>query len=147
LDYLALLGSGGYSWFFTPAESSALLMEKPDQDAEAREMKSRLDRLSSALEAKNKSVSASSGSSDPVADGNIGRSMSLGFRVLSEFVAGIIVGCLMGWQFDEWFSTTPVFLIVFLALGTAAGFWNVYRIAMAPPTKAPSPKGRSDPKR
>jgi ATP synthase protein I len=107
-------------------------MEKPDKDDEALQMKARLDRLSSALEAKNKSISSASDSSDPVAGGNIGRTMSLGFRVLSEFVAGIIVGCLMGWQFDEWFSTSPLFLILFLALGTAAGFWNVYRIAAAP---------------
>lgn len=56
--------------------------------------------------------------------------MSLGFRVLTEFVAAIIVGGVLGWQFDAWFGTSPILLIVFLGFGTAAAFWNVYRIAM-----------------
>ncbi len=58
--------------------------------------------------------------------------MSLGFRVLSEFVGGVVVGALIGWQLDLWLKTKPIMLIVFLALGTAAGFWNVYRIAVRP---------------
>jgi ATP synthase protein I len=61
-----------------------------------------------------------------------GRAMSLGFRVLSEFVAGLIVGALMGWQLDVWLGTKPVLLIVMTMFGTAAGFWNVYRLASAP---------------
>ncbi len=97
-----------------------------------REMKARLERLSSALDAKRNEPQARDGGADDASRVNAGRAMSLGFRVLSEFVAGIIVGCLMGWQLDVWFSTSPVFLIAFLALGTAAGFWNVYRIAAAP---------------
>lgn len=59
--------------------------------------------------------------------------MSLGFRVLAEFVAAVVVGALIGWQIDKWLGTTPGFLLVFLAFGTAAGFWNVYRIAVKPP--------------
>ena len=55
--------------------------------------------------------------------------MSLGFRVLAEFVAGVVVGGFIGWQIDTWLGTTPFGLIVFLMLGTAAGFWNVYKIA------------------
>lgn len=61
-----------------------------------------------------------------------GRAMSLGFRVLSEFVAGIIVGALMGWYLDDWLGTKPVLLIIMTMFGTAAGFWNVYRLAAAP---------------
>lgn len=63
--------------------------------------------------------------------------MSLGIRVMSEFVAGVAVGALIGWQLDIWFRTSPVLLIVFLALGTAAGFWNVYRIAVKPAQRGP----------
>ena len=96
-----------------------------------REMKERLERLSSALDAK-RNDPQSRGEREDSSTVNTGRAMSLGFRVLSEFVAGIIVGCLIGWQLDAWFSTSPVFLIAFLGLGTAAGFWNVYRIAAAP---------------
>ena len=52
--------------------------------------------------------------------------------MLTEFVAGIGVGALLGWLLDRWLGTSPALLIGFLALGTAAGFWNVYRIAVKP---------------
>ena len=58
--------------------------------------------------------------------------MSLGFRVLTEFTAGIVIGAIIGWQLDTWLHTSPILLIIFLVLGTAAGFWNVYRIAAKP---------------
>ncbi len=48
----------------------------------------------------------------------------------------VVVGGLIGWKLDDWCHTTPLFLIVFLGAGTAAGFWNVYRIA-AKPTGSP----------
>jgi len=63
--------------------------------------------------------------------------MNLGFRVLAEFVAAIGVGTLIGWQLDVWFHTGPILLIVFLMLGTIAGFMNIYRLAMGP--KGPKP--------
>ena len=91
-------------------------------------LKARLQRLSGALEerrlrepdAKGPDISASS----------TGRALNLGMRVLSEFVAGIITGAFIGWALDGWLATKPLFLLVFLTLGTAAGFWNVYRLAM-----------------
>jgi ATP synthase protein I len=52
-------------------------------------------------------------------------------------MAGIVVGALIGWQLDIWCKTSPVLLIVFLTLGTAAGFWNVYRIATKPTGRGP----------
>ncbi|QBR72528.1 hypothetical protein CU048_00120 [Beijerinckiaceae bacterium] len=55
--------------------------------------------------------------------------MSLGFRVLSEFVAAVVVGALIGWWIDGAAGTSPAFLLIFLLIGTGAGFWNVYRIA------------------
>ena len=58
--------------------------------------------------------------------------MSLGFRVLAEFVAATVVGALIGWQLDAWIGTSPFLLILFLGFGVAAGFWNVYRLAVAP---------------
>ena len=59
--------------------------------------------------------------------------MGLAVRVLSEFVAAVIVGAVIGWGIDRVAGTSPAFLIVFLLMGAAAGFWNVYRIAMKPP--------------
>ena len=58
--------------------------------------------------------------------------MSLGFRVMSEFVAAVLVGGFIGWALDRWLGISPAALIVFLGFGAAAGFWNVYRIAMQP---------------
>ena len=105
--------------------------EKPDDDAALR---ARLARLSTSLDARG------DGSEKPgneAGDKSLGGAMSLGFRVLTEFVAGVAVGTLIGWQLDAWLNTSPIFLIAFLTLGTAAGFWNVYRIAAKPTGRGP----------
>jgi ATP synthase protein I len=101
---------------------------KPDEDEQA--MKARLEALSAALDRRQQGRIDQADVEE--ANQRTGRAMSLGFRVLSEFVAGIIVGALIGWQLDAWFGTKPVLLIIMTMLGTAAGFWNVYRIAAAP---------------
>ncbi|MGP8170316.1 AtpZ/AtpI family protein [Rhodoblastus sp.] len=64
---------------------------------------------------------------------NLGQAISLGFRVLTEFVGPIIVGALIGWRLDVWLHTTPFLLILLMGLGVAAGFRNVYRLAAPPP--------------
>jgi ATP synthase protein I len=53
------------------------------------------------------------------------------FRIGTELVAGVAVGGLIGWGLDYWLGTSPGFLILFFVLGTAAGFWNVFRSARA----------------
>ncbi len=92
-------------------------------------MRARLDKLSSSLDAQDKREVRRSA---PIEDKSLAGAMSLGFRVLTEFVIGILVGAGIGWQLDKWLNTSPILLIVFLTLGTAAGFWNVYRIAAKP---------------
>jgi ATP synthase protein I len=102
------------------------------------DLRARLDSLSTALDAQQKAAQdqkADSGQTEE-AGRSIGRAMNLGFRVLTEFVAATVVGGLIGWKLDDWFHTSPLFLILFLAVGTAAGFWNIYRIA-AKPTGSP----------
>ena len=95
------------------------------------DMQDRLARLSRDLEARN--AAPASQQSGPLAGPNsIGGAMSTGFRVMSEFVAAVAVGGLIGWQCDKWFGTSPILLILLLMLGTAAGFWTVYRIATKP---------------
>jgi ATP synthase protein I len=79
-------------------------------------------------EAERKAVAESSGK-------NLGQAISLGFRVLTEFVGPIIVGALIGWRLDVWLHTTPFLLILWVGLGAAAGFRNVYRLA-APPRRS-----------
>ena len=99
------------------------------------ELRARLDRLSSSLEAHDGREAKPS-----AVDASVGGAMSLGFRVLTEFTAGIVIGAIIGWQLDKWCHSSPILLIVFLMLGTAAGFWNVYRIAAKP-----TGRGRRDP--
>lgn len=95
------------------------------------DMQDRLARLSRDLEARNATSQAPQNA--PLSGPNsIGGAMSTGFRVMSEFVAAVAVGGLVGWQCDKWFGTSPILLILLLMLGTAAGFWTVYRIATKP---------------
>ena len=102
-------------------------------------LRARLDKLSNALDAQQRNARKSSGASGLGQDGagpahgSIGNAMGLAFRVLSEFVAAVIVGAFIGWWIDRLAGTTPAFLITFLLTGAAAGFWNVYRIAIKPP--------------
>lgn len=49
------------------------------------------------------------------------------FKISSEFIAGILVGAVMGWSIDHFFGTSPWGLIVFLLLGFCAGTLNVMR--------------------
>jgi ATP synthase protein I len=96
------------------------------------ELKARLARLSQSLEAQAKGARQNDASQGGEAGSNAGLAWSLGVRVMSEFVAAIIVGGVIGWAVDNWLHTGPWGLIVFLMLGMAAGFWNVYRIAATP---------------
>ena len=93
-------------------------------------LQSRLDKLGKALDAE-RVASQKAGASDLQAE-TTGKAMNLGVRVMSEFVAAICVGALLGWQLDIWHGTAPFCLIILLALGTAAGFYNVYRMASGP---------------
>lgn len=111
------------------------MADEPDDRADDAALRARLARLSSSLDAQDKA--SGEPRPDPLGDKTLGGAMSLGFRVMTEFVAGVAVGALIGWQLDAWLKTSPILLIVFLTLGTAAGFWNVYRIATKPTGRGP----------
>ena len=113
------------------------------RDAEDKALKARLEKLSGALETQRLQVEAKQAQERAVPGGETGKAMSLGFRVLSEFVAGVLAGGVIGWLLDTWFSTSPLFLLVFGTIGTAAGFMNVYRIASRPTMPAPGDKDRT----
>lgn len=51
----------------------------------------------------------------------------IGSRIGTELVAGILVGAGIGYFLDKIFTTSPTLLVIFLILGGAAGFLNVYR--------------------
>jgi ATP synthase protein I len=108
-------------------------MQNGSDDAD---MKARLAKLASQLQAKREAETADERrrSEADTSNKSLGRAMSLGFRVLTEFVAATVVGALIGWFLDKWLGTTPWLLILFLGLGIAAGFNNVYRMS-APPAR------------
>jgi ATP synthase protein I len=104
------------------------MADKNEQDD--RTLHNRLEKLSGEIEAQRGSRPQADTDPGDLAGKGAGQAMNLGFRVLTELVAGVVVGGLIGWQLDKWFNTSPLLLIVFLMLGIAAGFWNVYRIAV-----------------
>jgi ATP synthase protein I len=58
--------------------------------------------------------------------------MGAGFRVVTELIAGVIVGGGLGWLLDHLFHTRPLLMIVLGTLGLVGGFWNIVRGAMLP---------------
>jgi len=54
---------------------------------------------------------------------------SVAWQMVFELVAGMAVGATMGWGLDWAFGTKPLFLIVFILLGFAAGVRMMMRSA------------------
>ena len=53
----------------------------------------------------------------------------LAWRMVIELVAGIAIGFGMGFGLDTLFGTTPIFLILFIGFGLAAGIRTMMRTA------------------
>ena len=51
---------------------------------------------------------------------------NIAFKMGVDLVAGTGVGAFMGYWFDKWFDTKPLFFIVLLILGFVAGIRNVF---------------------
>ncbi|MBV1701104.1 MAG: AtpZ/AtpI family protein [Hyphomicrobiales bacterium] len=96
-------------------------------------LQSRLDKLGEALD--DTRATSQKDAEDMIRAQGSGQAMNLAFRVLSELVAAVVVGAFIGWNIDKWLGTTPIGLIVFLTFGTAAGFWNLYRMVAVPQGK------------
>jgi len=73
-----------------------------------------------------------------------GEALGLAMRLGVELVAGVAVGGFIGWALDRWLGSAPFLMVVFLALGAAAGIVNVFRTAKAMQAKAP-PAGKDLP--
>lgn len=52
--------------------------------------------------------------------------------VISELLAGCVVGLLLGVYLDRLFNTLPVFLILCTIFGSYGGLYNVYRALTHP---------------
>jgi ATP synthase protein I len=55
------------------------------------------------------------------------KNSSLGMRVVTDLVSGLLVGGVIGYFLDKAFNSSPLFLVIFLIIGMAAGFMNLYR--------------------
>ncbi len=51
------------------------------------------------------------------------------FRFVAELLVGVGAGGFIGWVLDRWLGTAPWLLVLFVALGFAAGMMNVIRAA------------------
>ena len=56
--------------------------------------------------------------------------LGLGLKLATDFVVTIIVGCLIGLGIDKLFETKPTFFLIFLFLGIAGAFLNIYRTVL-----------------
>jgi ATP synthase protein I len=71
--------------------------------------------------------------------GGDGTGYGQAFRLSSEFIAGVVIGAVLGWGLDRLAGTSPWGLIVFLLLGFCAGVLNVVRASGG--MTSPGPKG------
>ena len=118
-------------------------MAKLENEPDDAELRARLEKLSAELDKQQGAkLALARETAEGDGSGSRGRAMSAGARVLSEFVAGILVGGFIGWELDAWLGTGPWLFVLFLMLGLAAGFWNVYRIAKASDESQSGPSGR-----
>lgn len=62
-----------------------------------------------------------------------GKGYSQGNRVLTELIAGLVGGSLIGWVLDRWLGTSPWLLLGLLFLGIAVAFRNIIRISKERP--------------
>lgn len=54
---------------------------------------------------------------------------NMAWRMVVELVAGLMIGFGMGWGLDRLLGTTPIFLVLFIGFGFAAGIKTVLRTA------------------
>ena len=57
------------------------------------------------------------------------RQTEAGWRMVTELVAGLLLGLGIGWGLDSLFGTLPIFLILFTLLGFGAGINVMLRSA------------------
>jgi len=58
---------------------------------------------------------------------NTSSMLGSGLKISIDLVASIFVGIMVGLGIDKLFSTKPIFFLIFLLLGIAAGFVKMYR--------------------
>lgn len=97
---------------------------EPGQDPNSAE-DPRLASLEERLRAATEAEKVRTGTAQKKPDGGY----TLGNRVLTELIAGLAGGALIGWVLDRWLDTLPGFLLGCMFLGTAVAFRNIIRIS------------------
>ncbi len=59
--------------------------------------------------------------------------LAVGTRMVVELVSAVVVAVVIGIALDRWLHTMPLFLVIFLGLGSAAGVRGVLRQMAVPP--------------
>jgi ATP synthase protein I len=103
-----------------PGSDKGRLPTEADLDARRRALESKLETLERQRSEKREK--------DDRAGADVS-GMSRGFRYSADFVAGVLVGCGLGWLFDRFLGTRPWGLMIFIVLGFAAGTFNILRLA------------------
>ena len=98
--------------------------QKPEADLKLGDISARLQDLDSRLAAEKKQTAQAEKSAMQYQGAT---DYSKGYRLVSEFVAGILVGGLVGYGLDYLFHTLPLFFIIFLLAGFGAGIVNMSR--------------------
>jgi ATP synthase protein I len=92
-----------------------------------------LDSISTRLKDLDSRIKAEKGeraeTEKPASSATMAQDYSKGYRLASEFVAGVLVGGLVGYGLDRLFGTLPLLLIIFLLFGFGAGILNMSRAA------------------
>ena len=57
------------------------------------------------------------------------KSAHVGWRMVLELVIGIIIGVVLGFSLDSFLNTSPIFLIILIFLGFAAGVRTMIKTA------------------
>ncbi len=105
---------------------SIVALPMSDNDpSQGEDLSARLDNLKARLD---KSPARDSQKNDKPASGDRA-GIAQAMKLSSEFIAGVVVGALIGYAFDRFFGTSPWGLIFFLMIGFAAAVLNVMRAA------------------
>lgn len=121
--------------------------KRGSSDPELGDLSARLKELSGRIAAERHEQAESAKPSASMQDAS---GYARGYKLVSEFAAGTLVGGLIGYGIDWLFGTLPFGLIFFLLLGFGAGFLNLVRAAkrMPPPQERlntnPPPKAAYD---
>lgn len=95
-------------------------MNEDDRKPDFVDFDARLERLRASQPGSREKDAQSSGRANA-------SSAHAGLHIGIELVAGVLFGVVVGYFLDGWLDTRPVFLILLLVLGMAAGSLNAYR--------------------